>query len=57
MDNTQDNMNNRSEKIDLKAWMEEHPQEYGEFAAAMGEADLLEVFLLGTAAFNASPEF
>lgn len=30
---------------------------YGEFAVAMGEADLLEVFLLGAAAFNASPEF
>lgn len=41
----------------MKAWMEEHPQEYGEFAAAMGEADLLEVFLLGSAAFNTSPEF
>lgn len=37
--------------------MEEHPQDYGEFAAAMGEADLQEVFLLGAAAFNASPEF
>ena len=43
--------------IDLKAWLEEHPQEYGEFAAAMGEADLLEVFQLGAAAFLASPEF
>ncbi|WP_290396124.1 DUF6043 family protein, partial [uncultured Duncaniella sp.] len=41
----------------IKAWMEEHPQEYGEFAAAMGEADSLEVFLLGAAAFLSSPEF
>ena len=44
-------------KIDLKEWMEAHPQKYGEFAVAMGEADLLEVFLFGAAAFNASPEF
>ena len=35
----------------------EHPQEYGEFATAMGEADSLEVFLLGAAAFLSSPEF
>ena len=42
---------------EIKAWMEEHPQEYGEFAAAMGEADSLEVFLLGAAAFLSSPEF
>ena len=41
----------------IKAWMEEHPQEYGEFATAMGEADSLEVFLLGAAAFLSSPEF
>ena len=57
MKNQQDNLDNQDGKIDLKAWMEEHPQEYGEFAAAMSEADLLEVFLLGAAAFNASPEF
>lgn len=37
--------------------MEEHPQEYGEFAADMSEADLLEVFLMGQSAFSASPEF
>ncbi|WP_289832912.1 DUF6043 family protein, partial [uncultured Muribaculum sp.] len=42
---------------EIKAWMEEHPQEYGEFAAAMGEADSLEVFLLGAAAFLSSREF
>lgn len=42
---------------EIKVWMEEHPREYGEFAASMGEADLLEVFLLGQSAFSASPEF
>ncbi|WP_289764854.1 DUF6043 family protein, partial [uncultured Duncaniella sp.] len=42
---------------EIKAWMEESPQEYGEFAAFMGDADLLEVFLMGQAAFSASPEF
>ena len=42
---------------EIKAWMEEHPQEYGEFAADMSEADLLAVFLLGQSAFSASPEF
>lgn len=47
MKNQQDNFGNQDGKIDLKVWMEEHPQEYGEFAAAMGEADSLEVFLLG----------
>lgn len=57
MKNQQDNLGNQDGKIDLKAWMEEHPQEYGEFAAAMGEADSLEVFLLGAAAFLSSPEF
>jgi len=57
MKNQQDNLGNQDGKIDLKAWMEEHPQEYGEFAAAMGEADMLEVFLLGAAAFLVSPEF
>ena len=57
MDNGNENNISGREKFDMKAWMEEHPQEYGEFAAAMGEADLLEVFLLGSAAFNTSPEF
>lgn len=42
---------------DLKAWMQEHTQEYGEFAREMGEADLLETFLMGQAAFIAYPEF
>lgn len=39
------------------AWMNSHPQEYGEVAMEMGEADLLETFLMGQAAFIASPEF
>ena len=57
MDNIQDNMENQSENVDLKQWMQENTQEYGEFAREMGEADLLETFLLGQAAFIASPEF
>lgn len=57
MKNQQDHPDNQEGKIDLKEWMEAHPQKYGEFAVTMGEADLLEVFLLGAAAFNASPEF
>ena len=55
-----DNRNNidpERSKEDLKAWMQEHTQEYGEFAREMGEADLLETFLIGQAAFIASPEF
>lgn len=57
MNDNRNNINTERNKEDLKVWMKEHPQEYGEFAAAMGEADLLEVFLLGASAFNASPEF
>lgn len=57
MDNIQDNMENQSEKVDLRQWMQEHTQEYGEFARGMGETDLLETFLMGQAAFIASPEF
>ena len=55
-----DNRNNidpERSKEDLKAWMDSHPQEYGEVALEMGEADLLETFLMGQAAFIASPEF
>ena len=44
-------------KEDLKTWIENYPQEYGEVALEMGEADLLETFLTGQAAFIASPEF
>lgn len=57
MDNIQDNMENQSEKVDLRQWMQEHTQEYGEFAREMGEADLLEMFLMGQAAFITSLEF
>ena len=56
MNNTQNESPERS-KIDLKAWMQEHPREYGEFAMEMGEADLLETFLMSEAAFTACPEF
>ena len=55
-----DNRNNIGSergKEDLKAWMECHPQEYGAVALEMGEADLLETFLMGQAAFITSPEF
>lgn len=37
--------------------MECHPQEYGEVALEMGDADLLETFIMGQAAFIATPEF
>ena len=57
MNNTQDNLDNQPDKVDLRQWMQEHPHEYGEFAIEMGEADLLSMFLLGEAAFLASPEF
>lgn len=55
-----DNRNNidpERSKEDLKAWMDSHPQEYGEVAMEMGDTDLLETFLMGQAAFIASPEF
>ena len=51
------NIDPERNKEDLKAWMDSHPQEYGEVAMGMGEADLLETFLIGQAAFIASPEF
>lgn len=57
-------MNDNRNKIDpersqenLNEWMNNQPQEYGEVALEMGGADLLEMFLLGQAAFIASPEF
>ena len=55
-----DNRNNidpERSREDLKAWMESHPHEYGTVALEMGEADLLETFFMGQAAFIASPEF
>jgi len=57
MDNTLNNTASNMSKEDLKAWMESHPQKYGEMAMGMGEADLLETFIMGQAAFLASPEF
>ncbi len=57
MNTNQNNMTPGRSDDEIKAWMEESPQEYGEFAAFMGDADLLEVFLMGQAAFSASPEF
>ncbi len=56
MDNTFNNAASNKIKEDLKAWMGSHPQEYGEMAMEMGEADLLETFIMGQAAFLASPE-
>ena len=53
----QNNIDPERSKDDLKAWMESHPQEYGAVALEMGEADLLETFLMGQAAFISSPEF
>ncbi len=57
MDNTLNDTGSERRKEDLKAWMESHPQEYGEMALGMGEADLLEPFIMGQTAFLASLEF
>ena len=57
MNDNRNNIDSERSKEDLKAWMDSHPQEYGEVAIGMGEADLLETFLMGQAAFIASPEF
>ncbi len=57
MDNNQNNTAPEQSNDDIKAWMEKHPREYGEFAADMGEADLWEVFLMGQSAFSVSHEF
>lgn len=57
MNDTLHNTGSKKSKEDLKAWIENHPQEYGEMAMGMGEADLLETFIMGQAAFLASPEF
>ncbi len=46
MNNTLNNTASNMSKEDLKAWMESHPQEYGEMAMGMGEADLLETFII-----------
>lgn len=57
MNDNRNNIETERGKEDLMAWMNSHPQEYGEVAMEMGEADLLETFLMGQAAFIASPEF
>ena len=57
MNDNRNNIETETSKEDLKAWMDRHPQEYGEVAMEMGDADLLETFLMGQAAFIASPEF
>ena len=57
MNDNRNNSDPERSKEDLKAWIESHPQEYGEVALDMGEADLLETFIMGQAAFMTSPEF
>ncbi len=57
MDKTLNDTGSERRQEDLKAWMENHPQEYGEMAMEMGDAGLLETFIVGQAAFVASPEF
>lgn len=57
MSDTRDYIDTDRNKEDLKEWIENHPQEYGEIAFGMGEADLLETFIMAQAAFLASPEF
>ena len=57
MNDNRNNIDPERSREDLKAWMNSHPQEYGEVAVGMGEADLFSVFLMAQAAFIASPEF
>ena len=57
MIDNRNNIDTERSREDLKAWMESHPHEYGTVALEMGEADLLETFFMGQAAFIASPEF
>ena len=57
MNDNRNNIDPERSKEDLKEWTNNHPQEYGEVALEMGEADLLETFLMGQAAFIVSPEF
>lgn len=57
MNDTLNNSGSDRSKEYLKAWIESHPQEYGEMAMGMGGADLLETFIMGQVAFFASPEF
>ena len=57
MNDNRNNIETERSKEDLKAWMDRHPQEYGEIALEMGDADLSETFIMGQAAFFSSPEF
>lgn len=57
MNNNRNNIDSEKTNENLKKWIESHPREYGEIALEMGEADLLETFIMGQAAFIASPEF
>ena len=57
MNDNRNNIDPERSKENLKAWMDYHPQEYGEVAVGMGEADLFSVFLMAQAVFIASPEF
>ena len=57
MNDNRNNIDSEKSKENLTEWMNNHPQEYGEVALEMGEADLLETFLMGQAAFITSPEF
>ena len=57
MNENRNNIDPERNKEDLTEWMNNHPQEYGEVALEMGDADLLETFLMGQTAFLASPEF
>ena len=57
MNDNRNNIDPERSKEDLMTWIESHPKEYGDVALEMGEADLLETFLMGQAAFIASPEF
>ena len=57
MNDNRNNIDSEKSKENLTEWMNNHPQEYGEIALEMGDADLSETFIMGQAAFFSSPEF
>ena len=57
MNDNRNNIDSEKSKENLTEWMNNHPQENGEVALEMCDADLLEMFLMGQVAFIASPEF
>ena len=57
MNDNRNNIDPERSMEDLKSWMDSHLQECGEVAMEMGEADLLETFIMGQAAFFSSPKF